>query len=465
MSVNILNPEYVVRLKDWEVMRDCAQGQRHIKSKGIKYLPKSAGQEALEKANPGCKGPYESYKEMARFPDLVDGTSQGFVGLATRKPWDIQGIPRSMEYLWEDAGHGLGLIDWQSLLISEGLEVGRYALFPDSPMEGGLPKIAWYQTESIINWKLKDGNPWLVVFREDVPAADEQLFEHRIVQQYRVIRIENGQSIVEIYDHNGDLTSEPLSLNRGKDYVPVVIGGAVNNDWEIDKPPLLGIAEAAIAYYQLSAQQRWAIRATCDPMFLALGFDVGEIQIIGGGSVLEKNVKPGDASFQPIEVSGSGIDKATEQMVYEMLQAEKQSHLLTEKAAIETSTSLRQRTNSKTASLKTVDRCAAQALEKTLNLIAEMQGINANITVISSYDYTDEEIDAVALEKISTVVERAHLPKRYIIEYVQARGGLESYAPEDIISMIEQDKEDMAGEDIGLSVSEETPFRRSVDAA
>jgi hypothetical protein len=446
VAVTATNPEYSYWKEEWEKLRACIKGQRYVKASGEKYLPKSAGQRAIEeKFCKAGKGPYEMYKDGARFPDIVDSTVKGFVGLATRTPWTIEGMPSSMDYLLDDAGNGIPLVDWQGLLINEGLEVGRYALFPDAPPEsmgGGLPKIAWYQTECVTNWKLARGKPNLVVLKEIVDIDGIDMFEHDEEVQYRVIRMEGNTCLVEVYDENDRMITEQSEiLKHHEGYCPVVIGGAMNNDWTVDKPPMSGIADCALAYYKLSAQQRWAIRSSCDPMFLALGFAPGEIQIWGGGSVFEKDVKPGDAAIEVIEIDGKGIAKATEQMQAEIDQAEKMSHMLTDKASAESGTSLRQRTNSKTASLKSVDRCAAAAMEKALNILAKMQGVGNEIFVTSAFDYTDEEIDAVAVEKISQVVERGHLPEESLIEYVQKRGMLEGYDLKQIRLLLDEDEE------------------------
>lgn len=449
MTVDTRHPQYSRRYKDWQQIRDCIQGQSFIKMRGETYLPKSSGQKAIEKkfhcGGPENPGPYEMYKSMARFPDIVDNTIQGFVGLATRKAWDIQGLPTSLEYLIQDAGNGIGLDGWQAMMISEGLSIGQYAIFPDAPVDGGPPRLAWYTAEALINWKTERGNPVLVVFEEEIdnPQADE--FQHDKLKQYRVLRMEDGACYVDIYDESGGnvLTGdqERIRLDHAEEYCPVVVGGAVNNDWTVDKPPMLGVSECAVAYYQISAQQRWAIRQTCDPMFLALGFQSGEIEIFGGGTVFEKEAKPGEASIEVIEVSGQGIDKASEQMVHELQEAEKMSHRLTDKSSVEASKSLKQRTNSKTATLKSVDRNAAAALQDALTILATINGTPSDITVTSSFDYTDAEVDGVILSALSTVAEKGQLPQKAVEEYARDHGLLEGYDDTEIALMLEEDEQ------------------------
>lgn len=458
MPVNTRHPDYIEYEAQWEMIRDCLKGQAAVKAKGEKYLLKSGGQALQEKKAQACggKGPYEIAKAMARFPEVLEEARMGYAGLATRVPWEVKNLPKVMEYLLEDAGNGLNVEGWQSKLIAEGLGMGRYALFPDGPKgeKTQRPRIQFYPTESLINWKKADDNtPKLVVFEESEETEANDIFSHDTIKIYRVVRYEESRVVVELWEYDKNTSTDSMREVVEVTYpeMPVVIGGTTENGPDVQRPPLIGIADCAISAYQLSASLRWALRALADPILLALGFSANEIGVLGAGTVLEKDVEPGKASLEYVEFSGEGLQMVVDQIDREIERAEKAGHKMREKSGVEASGTVRQAIQSKTATLKSVDRQAAQAFEDALNIIARMLSLPDQIEVVSAFDYTDDDIEAVTLTAISNAVEKNHLPLKMLIEYVKSRGSLEGVSVEDVVAELEEQKEQQEATSVGLS--------------
>lgn len=459
MSVSEPHPHYVEHRTEWSTARDVLRGQERIKARGTTYLPESAAQAAtaakIRKAGVRGATPYDMSKSMARIPDLMSAAVIEYTGLATRIPWRVENLPPAMAYLEENAGGGVPLAGWQGKLISEGLSVGRYGLLPDAPIDGGEARISWYPAESIINWRENDsGRLVLAVLSESVRSATADRFSHDTDTRYRVLEIVDGRLVAELWDEQGD-TGESVPAVRRLDAVPLVIGGTTENGCCVERPPLMGVAESVLSYYRLSAQHRWALALTCNPTLLALGFEPGEITVIGAGAVVEKNVEPAKASMQYVEIRGSGIKHVLEEMDREETRAEQYMHRMKEKSGVQSGEAMRQEIQAKTASLKSIDRCAAAAFQQALNGLAELNNLPAAIEVHTALDYTDEDIDAATLRAISEVVERNQLPRRAVPEYAKSRGLLEEMTLEEIEAMVEEERDAADARSVGFG-----PFGR-----
>jgi len=62
MSVESKHPLYQKRSSQWEIIRDCYEGEDAIKAKGEKYLPRASG---------SANWQYEAYKTRARWVNFV----------------------------------------------------------------------------------------------------------------------------------------------------------------------------------------------------------------------------------------------------------------------------------------------------------------------------------------------------------------------------------------------------------
>ena len=98
MSVTNLNPEYQAVVDDWRLVNDCVNGERKVKSKKQRYLPKpNAGDKSQENDDR-----YTSYMARAQFVNFTARTKRALVGSVFRKRPIVE-LPNALEYLREDA--------------------------------------------------------------------------------------------------------------------------------------------------------------------------------------------------------------------------------------------------------------------------------------------------------------------------------------------------------------------------
>ena len=297
MPVDTPCAEYSKNVNKWKLVRDCDAGSSAIKSRakgaegmlgglaGTAYLPPP-------NANDGSadnKLRYRAYVERASYVNFTGHTKEGMLGMVFRRPSTIEVDP-SVEYMLDDAnGDGLSLEQMIKDAAGETLMVGRYGLLVDYPSAPeGLTDaevralelratILPYPAESIINWRTQNiggvKRLSLVVLREPTMKYSDDGFEAIECIYHRVLRMEDGIYVQNLYDENNELISFGVSQETDDDEyysaeyniyprksdgslwdeIPFVFIGSINNDETVDKAPLYDIAELNISHYRNSA--------------------------------------------------------------------------------------------------------------------------------------------------------------------------------------------------------------------
>ena len=297
MPVDTPCAEYSKNVNKWKLVRDCDAGSSAIKSRakgaegmlgglaGTAYLPPP-------NANDGSadnKLRYRAYVERASYVNFTGHTKEGMLGMVFRRPSTIEVDP-SVEYMLDDAnGDGLSLEQMIKDAAGETLMVGRYGLLVDYPSAPeGLTDaevralelratILPYPAESIINWRTQNiggvKRLALVVLREPTMKYSDDGFEAIECIYHRVLRMEDGIYVQNLYDENNELISFGVSQETDDDEyysaeyniyprksdgslwdeIPFVFIGSINNDETVDKAPLYDIAELNISHYRNSA--------------------------------------------------------------------------------------------------------------------------------------------------------------------------------------------------------------------
>lgn len=157
------------------------------------------------------------------------------------------------------------------------MALGRAGLLTDYPstaapttradaLAGNIrPTIIRYKPEQIINWRTRTIGSrvmlCLVVLRETY-VSDDDGFAETVNEQFRVLRLdlESGNYVVEIHrngETGGLAVFETYQPTDGKGLplkeIPFSFIGAEDNDPDVDRPPLLDIAELNVAHYRNSA--------------------------------------------------------------------------------------------------------------------------------------------------------------------------------------------------------------------
>lgn len=270
-DVTYQHSEYLKRLGDWALIDDACEGEKRVKSKRTEYLPKLNPSDTSQQN----ADRYEQYLKRATYYNATGRTKQGLVGSAFRKTPVLE-IPESLTYVKDDIdGLGNSIYQQSQSVLASVISKGRHCLYVDYPStsaeasradlnEGSIKAIVVsIEASSVINWRTDRvgavNKLTLVVISEQHEQVTEDGFGVETAGQYRVLKIEDGYYVVEIWRSNGkkyELVEAYRPTDGSGNYwrtIPFIFVGSENNDITVDTPPLLDMATLNIAHYRNSA--------------------------------------------------------------------------------------------------------------------------------------------------------------------------------------------------------------------
>lgn len=307
-------------LPDYELIRDCVKGQRQIKSKGKKYLPDPDEGETDETERVAR---YKAYLMRSVFYGVTGRTLRGLVGLVFDKDPAIE-IPDLLKPVKEDAtGSGTTLDQQAQAALSDVVALGRAGILTDYPRTAAptsrkdalfgnvRPTITRYEPEQIINWRTRTVGAKvllsLVVLKESYVVEDDGYAETSGTQ-HRVLRLTtDGIYTVELHrdtEQAGVPQVEAFTPQDGKGQplreIPFSFIGAEDNDPDMDRSPLLDIAELNIAHFRNSADYEESVFIVGQPTPVLGGLTKQWVE-----EALKGRVRLGSRSAIPLPVGGS----------------------------------------------------------------------------------------------------------------------------------------------------------------
>lgn len=306
-NVGFIRNELGKQLPKYKKIRDCIDGEDAVKAQKSLYLPIPETcddqQQNLER--------YGKYVARAVFYNVVNRTSEGLVGQVFQKKIAFD-VPEQFEFLQNDVdGAGTTLEQQAKRVTQELVTIGRGGLLVDSPIvepgqvvtranieDGSIrPKILFYTSESIINWRTKSvgGKTFLsmVTFFESTEVDDDG-FEIKHEPRWREYRIDEETGLLKIQlwkRKDRDKNAQAGQAGQGDDYeedggpifptdkdgnfldfIPFIPLGVLNNDIGVDKPPMEDLANLNLAHFRDSAdyQQSSFLCGQATPVFKGL---------------------------------------------------------------------------------------------------------------------------------------------------------------------------------------------------
>jgi hypothetical protein len=208
------------------------------------------------------------------------------------------------------------------------------------------------------------------------------------VQMTRILELVDGVYTQKTYD-NDVMVDEVTPTVRGggaMDFLPVAVGGAMDMDLKPDIPPLIGVARAALAHYQVYADYRMALyMAYQDTLFTYNAANPPEM--VGAGVVvsLTSSEVGKDVRAEYLSPSGASIEAHERAMDREQQSAVRSGAQLFDNTprGQESGEARRLRFSAETATLATIAGSSAAILEKALRYAAIMAGADPMAVVVS----------------------------------------------------------------------------------
>lgn len=346
MPVSSVRKELREKLKQYELIDDCLAGELQVKYRQTKYLPMP---------NPDDQSPenmarYQAYLTRAVFFNVAQRTQFGLRGqVFLRDP--LVELPSLLQPMLIDAtGSGVTLQQLAQESVDKVLGFGRCGLYVDYPnmttpdgqprgvsraeVESGdvKPMLKLVHPKDGINWRtMRRGAKTLlslVVFKETYDEEDDG-FETKTGEQWRVLRLVNNEYVIEIYrDKMGQAPVEryiPKDADgQPFDEIPFVFIGSINNDPTIDPPPMYDLCAINMAHYRNSADYEDSVYQVGQPTFWFSGLTQKWLDDTMGGQI-----RLGAAGGIPLPVDGNaGILQAEPNTLAKEAMDQKEAQML-----------------------------------------------------------------------------------------------------------------------------------------
>ncbi|MEW4469015.1 DUF4055 domain-containing protein [Parasphingorhabdus sp. JC815] len=385
MSVKTFHPAITAaRRNEWQLMRDCMDGENAIKGRAEVYLPMPSG---FAGQDDGGVAMYNAYRGRAQFPELLAPSVGAMVGIIHGRELAIE-MPSEMNFLWENAdGDNLPLEAFHRRITRELLVIGGYCVLTDAPKDGGDPYLVGLRRDKLINW---DVDFWVL----DETSNIRKGFIWEQLERYRVLQMDGGYFTAQIYQGETLQVEEIEVRGRGGEKlprIPFAVANAMDLSPTIEAPPLIGVANAAKAIYQLSADYRHQLYMSGQETLVAIDGEAPDM--VGAGAVHQMNSGANNqADLKYVSPSCIGIEAHKIAMADNREAAVMAGARLFEHTAqgAESGEAKRLRYASETATLVSIAQSSSMLLERALKNAAMIMGLpENNITVEAPTDLMD----------------------------------------------------------------------------
>lgn len=401
-GIKTLHPALTtIRRAEWQLCRDAIDGEGAVKARGTEYLPMPSG---FATQDDGGNAMYDAYRRRAEFPELMAPSVSAMIGIIHGREIKIE-MPAGLEYLWEDSDrNGLPLEAFHRRITRELLIIGSYAVLTDIPREGGDPYLSGYPRDRLINW---DKDWWVL----DETRMVRKGFVWEQLEQYLLLHVADGFYSPLMYDSFGNFDEIEVRGQGGAllPRIPFVVGSAVDLSPRIEPPPLIGVARAALAMYQLSADYRHQLYMSGQETLVAID---GPAPVAVGAGVVHEMSSGADgkqADLKYVSPTCSGIEAHERALDRERHAAMMAGAKLVEQTAAgeESGEAKKLRYASETASLLSIAQNSCALLERALRNAAMIKGLDeAAVIVHAPTDLMDRTMSPQDFAALFGVYER-----------------------------------------------------------
>ena len=399
MAVSNLHESYAYRVKDWQKIRDCIEGDKAIKSRGTAYIPRLTDQD-----DPS----YNTYLNRVNFMNATARTVDALVGLIFAKDAIIE-TPLSDLELESITNKQQSLSELAKELTTEVLTMGRVGILIDATAANvearinGKSYISVYKTEDIINWKYVDNKPSLIVLREIVNVDTDDEFAQKKQTNYRVLDVTDGKYRQRLFTPNSDdgfAVDEIFPKIKGKSLteIPFVAVGIESFSLEPDKSPILDLVDTNITHFKFDIDRGNALHFIGVPTPYITGHHPEENEKIRLGSDTFISLPETDAKIGILELKAEGLGA----LANYILELENRMAFLgakmlkDDKNVGESAQAMELKQNSEKAILSSIAKNISMALKFALQYYCDFAGYNSsNISYqLNSNFGTDKLTDA-----------------------------------------------------------------------
>lgn len=467
MPVDSEHPDYTANLEKWQKCRVCVEGEEAVKAAGFTYLPGLSGQTQPE---------YDAYRMRASFFGATERTLEVMSGMIFRKEPNIvwpDGRKEIIDYVTADYR---SIETFAKVVVQEVFTTGRYGVLVDMPKtEEGAPAgtqarpyLCGHIAEAIINWQyaLIDGRLQLVyvALREMSETRDPaDGYAVNYSEQIRVLKLDELDGYkykVEIHvpaDNSAEATGT-TPKGKGKKaaqaqlqqvskaitkrwvqketYVPTRAGvpfksipftfiGATDLTAEVDKPPMLGVANVNLAHYRNSADLEHGRHFCGIPTPWAAGFKVKQGDVLTLGATRAWTTDEPNAKAGFLEFNGTGLGELSSGLKEKQQQMSVLGARMLEddKLAAEAADTHRIRKSGENSVVANVAGTSSEGLTQSLQMLAEWLAMSDQVGIDLNREFFDTPMDSATLTTMMLMVQSGAMSWE-VYFYNMQRGGM-----------------------------------------
>lgn len=401
MAVNTEHGEYGSSADDWTLLEDVHNGEKAIKAAGSKYLPILGGQGDAE---------YNAYKMRGSFFNAFARTVQSLIGLVFRKPVEVEVPEGVLALLPSIMSTGQNFDSLSRATAINVLKLGRVGLLVDA-QDDARPYVAVYQAKHITNWRTEFVNGeeklTMLVLKESASSIDAaNVFETKEVDQYRSFELfldekdNNTKVEVNVWQKNNKDkfaiidTIHPKIQNKFLDEIMFFPIGPEENTMQINKPPLLDMANISISHWRLSVDYHHGLHFASLPTPWAAGFDSDQTLAIGPVQVWRADDANASCGF--LEFTGQGLDSIAKAIAdNEEKMAILGARIIEQtRSKVETAEAARIRQSGESGTLILITNNISAGLTKALQAVSRWVGSTDtdDVVVKLSTDFVDSKL-------------------------------------------------------------------------
>jgi hypothetical protein len=450
-SPDFTNAAYSRMCGAWSVLTDVLAGQDTIKAKGETYLPKEFAELKEDYDNRLARSLFfEDYRDCVvnltgmvfrKSPTLGEDVSDQIKSLTENIDNAGTHLDVFLQRLFEDGFYGHSFIVVDMPAASKPAETAEDEL--------GL-RSYWTlkQAKDALNWRTAviDGSTILsqITFRECVTLPDGD-FGEKEVTRYRVYRLnEFGNAEWQLWEETdkADVSGKKESIlieageiktKQGKPLrrLPITVHYGEHEGFLESRPPLKGIADINVGYYQRYSDLSNIEHHTC-AITLVIESDPNENadKTLGGNRVLY--VGTGQKAYF-LEVNGQSIPFLREDLrdLEKRLVAKGLDFVQKENQVPPTATEVLLSYTTRTSKLAKMVRSAIDCTEAALAITAEMEGLEQGGSITLGVDENSLTLTPDEVRALSEMNERGQISLRTLWAILERADRLpEDFDPE-----------------------------------
>jgi hypothetical protein len=394
MPIDTKYKGYDLAIEKVETVRDFANGEFTVKSKGEKYLPRLGGQ---------SNDAYNAYKLRGYVMPSVEPTSSAIIGSIMRRD-PVMELGEA-KYLIDNAdGEGTDLVQMVSDMIKELNLAGGAGYLVEFDNELNKPVIKQYSKESIIN-QSKD---FIVLSQEYSVPNDKDKFKPETKIEYLELTFDkDGKYIQNLWRQSKQGWNivdvvEPNIRGEKLDFIPFVECTRGGKTLKNSDPILLHLASVNADQYRLSTDQRHGLHWTALPTMFLFG-DIrdedGKSKQVKVGAGSSNHIPDTDARAELLEFTGAGlssIKSAVDDDINTMASIGA-TMLSSGGGGVRAAETARIEAGSETATLSTIANAVDNSMMSLLKIVNIWLGSKTESIFNINRDFIDIKLDAQTL--------------------------------------------------------------------